>query len=363
MRRFLAPAAVLLAPLPCFAQATGVEATPTLTIRAESDAGVVQLDAPLAATRTRDGRIVVAEQTALRVFDRAGRLSATVGRAGQGPGEFRRVFWVSSCGTDSVFVFDLPRGSIDVLTPGGALTVGINLREALPQGAGGVTAVACAQTGSRFAVLAGPTGLAEVAPGIRRGTSQMLAAERGTWRFAAGATVPSQEFVMLGGGAGPRPLGRNTSIGFAGDELVVGTADSAGVLRLGANGGVRPLRVPLPPRPVTAAMRERAGAELLDMVPGPMRPQMRQLISGLSWPTEAPPYLRVVASSTDELWLELPAVSAGTTELVGVGADGGIRSRITLPVSAHSVEVGAAEVLVVANDADGVPSVLVYRRR
>ncbi len=363
MRLHLALALLVLASVPGEAQTIGVDSAAVLVIRAETAAGTVQLEAPVGATRTRDGRIVVAEPTSLRVFGRDGALQATVGRAGAGPGEFRRVFWVSSCGTDSVFVFDLPRGSLDVLSPDGALTPAVEVRRAVPAGAGNVMAVSCAYGGGRFAVMAGPANLAEVAPNIRRGTAQVQVADRSDWRFSAGAMVPSAEFIVLGGGGAPRPLGRNTSIGFAGTTLVIGTGDSAGVLRLPPNGVASPLRVAVEARPVTAAMRERSTRDLLDLVAAPMRTRMQQMLEGVAWPERAPAYLRVVPTSTGELWLELPATAAGTTELVGIAADGRVASRIVLPVAAHSVEVSASEVLTVSNDADGVPSVRVFRRR
>jgi len=226
-----------------------------------------------------------------------------------------------------------------------------------------VTTLACAFDGDRVAVLAGPTALAEVSPGVRRGTAQVMLGDRGSWRFSAGAMVPSQEFITLGGGGAPRPLGRNTMIGFAGAGLAVGTGDSAAVLFLGPGAATRGQGLPIQPRAVTPAMRERASGELLELIPAPMRGQMQQLLSGLTWPEQAPPFLRMIPSSTAELWLELPAAVAGTTELVGVTADGRIVARVTLPVHASSAEVSASEVLVVTNDADGVPSVRVYRRR
>ena len=61
--------------------------------------------------------------------------------------------------------------------------------------------------------------------------------------------------------------------------------------------------------------------------------------------------------------IEVPSAIGGTTELVAVGQGGSIKTRVILPVRAHSVEVSARDVLVVTNDSDGVPSVRVYRRR
>ena len=341
----------------------GVDPVPVLVIQAEGATGALQLEAPLAATRTRDGRIVVAEVASLKVFSPNGTLLSKIGRAGDGPGEFRRLSWISSCGTDSVFAFDLAKGSIHSLGGNGSLAQSVDLRQALPKGTNGVTAVACSFAGARISVLTGPTGLAEVGPNLRRGNSQVLTSDRGSWRFSMSGAVPSQEFLIVRGGAAPRPLGRNTSVGYVGSELVVGTGDS-GSVSIFQNGGRRSeLRFPLEAARSTATMRERASDEFLELVPGPMRPQVRQSLEAISWPEMAPPYLRIVPSSTADLWLEVPSAIGGTTELVAVGQGGSIKTRVILPVRAHSVEVSARDVLVVTNDSDGVPSVRVYRRR
>ncbi|NOT06812.1 MAG: hypothetical protein HOP28_01265 [Gemmatimonadales bacterium] len=63
---------------------------------------------PISAVRLSDGRIVAAgwATTELKVFDRHGRLLATVGRKGGGPGEFEALGWVYRGPGDSLVTFE-----------------------------------------------------------------------------------------------------------------------------------------------------------------------------------------------------------------------------------------------------------------
>lgn len=60
------------------------------------------------AARLSDGRLVVAEgrENELRVFDSAGALLQTIGRRGQGPGEFNRLAGIQLLMDDTIIAFD-----------------------------------------------------------------------------------------------------------------------------------------------------------------------------------------------------------------------------------------------------------------
>jgi len=75
------------------------------------------------AVRLADGRIFVADRQAqqVRVFDPRGRHLRTLGRTGDGPGEFRRLSDLSSLPGDSVAAWDRQHGRLTILTPDGEL--------------------------------------------------------------------------------------------------------------------------------------------------------------------------------------------------------------------------------------------------
>ncbi len=69
----------------------------------------------------RDGRIYVADEIANRVqvFDAAGRFERSLGREGEGPGEFNRLYSLAWLG-DTLAALDVRNARVELLTPDGA---------------------------------------------------------------------------------------------------------------------------------------------------------------------------------------------------------------------------------------------------
>jgi hypothetical protein len=78
------------------------------------------------------GRIWALEQKeqTFKVFDRDGRFIRKIGRAGKGPGEFRRVVSVTQSRDGHVLAIDMPGGRISMYDTSGTLTRTIKLPEA-----------------------------------------------------------------------------------------------------------------------------------------------------------------------------------------------------------------------------------------
>lgn len=74
---------------------------------------------------TSDGYMVVADRSAtnIKVLRPDGSLVDTVGRAGQGPGEFDRLRSVQVARGDSIYAFDLQQSRVTVFSPGPAYEV------------------------------------------------------------------------------------------------------------------------------------------------------------------------------------------------------------------------------------------------
>ena len=71
--------------------------------------------------RMEDGRIVVADggSNEVRFFTPDGRYIESVGRKGQGPGEFTRLSWVKRMDSDSLVAWDQELGRVTVMDPVG----------------------------------------------------------------------------------------------------------------------------------------------------------------------------------------------------------------------------------------------------
>jgi hypothetical protein len=74
----------------------------------DSDTASVYFEHPVGATRFPDGTIAVADglAPAIRFFDAQGAFLRSVGREGEGPGEFATLNWMGRCGTGTVTVWD-----------------------------------------------------------------------------------------------------------------------------------------------------------------------------------------------------------------------------------------------------------------
>lgn len=88
--------------------------SPDVGIGLESGSEPYFLYGVQAATRLSDTRIVIGQENELRFFDAGGAYLSTVGREGEGPGEFSSIGMLSSFAGDSILVFDqrLQRASV-----------------------------------------------------------------------------------------------------------------------------------------------------------------------------------------------------------------------------------------------------------
>jgi hypothetical protein len=94
---------------------------PVLEIGSVSGQQEYQFDDLVGAVRLGDGRIVVADRGAseLRFFAPDGAFSSTVGREGEGPGEFRRLDYLGAFQSDSLATFDSALMRVQVFSPMG----------------------------------------------------------------------------------------------------------------------------------------------------------------------------------------------------------------------------------------------------
>ncbi|MEX0894017.1 MAG: hypothetical protein WEB88_17745 [Gemmatimonadota bacterium] len=153
------------------------DATPSLTIGAIDGEAAYQLDGVRSVLRLPDGRLLIAQGAELRFFDDAGRHLHTAGGEGDGPGEFRRLRSVRTCGS-GLIAEDLQIPRVSRLNADGAFR---ESAEAPPMDRGSLPPVAgCFGTELVYS-LRKP---ADVAPGarvLRRDTSVLV-------RFGTGGT-------------------------------------------------------------------------------------------------------------------------------------------------------------------------------
>ncbi len=110
-------------PTPAAAQVErwAVDSTPVVDIPGVTADDRLNFEYPTGATRLSDGGLVVSDWWAgmLRFFDGSGILERSVGREGEGPGEFRSITWLDQCAPDSLFAWDPTLDRVTVLDADG----------------------------------------------------------------------------------------------------------------------------------------------------------------------------------------------------------------------------------------------------
>lgn len=94
-----------------------VDAAPLLRIQGVTPAGELTFAGVAAATRSSDGTTVVADRitSSIHFFDRDGTHLGRFGREGDGPGEFRHIAWIGTCGSDRVHVWAMVGSRLTVV--------------------------------------------------------------------------------------------------------------------------------------------------------------------------------------------------------------------------------------------------------
>ncbi|MHB1192310.1 MAG: hypothetical protein ACYC6F_04610 [Longimicrobiales bacterium] len=308
---------------------------------------------PVGAARLSNGNVVVADRWAKTVvyLDPSGRLVRSVGRGGDGPGEFGSPWWVGQCGPDSVFVWDLGRQTMSVRDSAGTLA-----REYVPPR--NPTLFRCTQGGS-FSVFGQPV--------EEPGSVGELMATRLTapLRFedASGDSVGAVGMVPV---AENSILGKITQFAIAAERLYVGTADSASLDVYGLDGG-RLGTVPLPieARPATERNVEAwvdTQAEFYHD-PGPREMYKRLVRSRSKVPTHLPLYTDLAVDPEGVLWVVLSSPGDGDTRFLVVAPDGKLLADLRLPTELKLWEVGRDYLLGGIHHGTGVPGIALYRFR
>ncbi len=373
LRSFL----LLLAPVVGAAQpAWRVDRTPVVTVNASAPNGDVQFQIVSWATRLANGEIAIADGAdgAIRIADPKGVVTRTLGRKGSGPGEFSLLTWVGRCGADSLYAWDARSARVSVFDAKGAYT-----RQFAVVPASTSFTVACSANGA-LAFFTSLQPRRDASPPTMRQTEDGRQYQVGTLRAnvlvvnAAGATtreimdVTFGEMLMgqltPGGGRGgmPRPLGHLSGFAFVGDDLAVGTTDSAAIAIYGAAGDPK-LRFTVPPVSgvPTMAQYERAIVPAIAIAPPQMHAQLTDFAKLVTRPERFPAFSRVLGSSDGLVWLVVSPDGEPVTKLRAHRITGEVVATLEIPAAVAVFEIGSDYVLGRIENADGEQGVVVYR--
>lgn len=252
------------------------------------------------AIRLTDGTLAVATPTEIRFFSESGAFLESVGREGEGPGEFTRLSDIDELAGDSLLAFDywLRRGT--VLAPDREVvrvfTLGLDFvhRDLAPIG----DAHLLVMTSWPSALIKeGEAGLVRMpVPVVRLSTTGEVV---DTVAMAAGSE--SVRIPMEGGFADAAPMfGRDSHFAVRDDRVLLGSAERMEYRVLGADGKLlRIHRVPGYDLRLTEARLEAERDARLDV-----NPANREILEKLPLPERRPAYSVLLVDATGAVWLE-----------------------------------------------------------
>lgn len=250
---------------------------------------------------TTEGQMVVldGEATHLKILRPDGTLIDTLGREGQGPGEFQRPRSVDVARGDSVYVFDVLPDRLTVFTPPPSAERARSVT--VPGDRGAVTKVQV--LGDRLA--------GRFTPGYTR-KEGLRRPSPATWRVLRETGMPggpllkaqrrkvATSFKGSGAAIAYLPLGRVTRVAAGADSrLYHGLTDSLRVRATSLDGTTEAVAtVPADPIPVTEADRDSALAEVEADIRRPIEAAL---------PETKPAFTDLVVADDGRLWMERPA--------------------------------------------------------
>lgn len=339
------------------AQRWAVRAEPTVSIPATSVSGDIHFEMAVGATRLATGEIVVADGSgaSLKVFDAGGKPTRSVGRRGSGPGEFQYVSWMSTCGSDSIVVWDFMQRRLTWVDPQGTIA-----RQTGPVAGILPFTLSCSRGGGPI-VVHGWTTFPTDSRGVFRAAAPLALLDRSGAVTRIIDTIPSGELALIGAGVVPRPLGRYTLLAASRRLLYLTTSDSAVLKTYSLRGDpVGNVRATVPLATPSREQFDRAVESAIAFGPKPLRDRLRPAIQALAPPPHLPPYSAILVDPLDLVWLILSFPGEGATRLRAVDPQGRSLVDLSIPADLTVFEIGADYILAKYESPEGEQFVRLY---
>jgi 6-bladed beta-propeller len=346
-----------------------IASQPVVEIGAVEGDESYQLSNVSSVGRLSDGSIVIANTgtNEVRVYDKTGRHLVTIGRKGEGPGEFAGLGRVIVGAGDTLLAYDGNLKRVSLFTPDGVFvrSFGLDFTQGFPQ-LQGQFADGTFLTTRSFAF--SPSDIDDV---VRDSAPVYHFAADGRLLDSVGRWLAQEWYVHGSGGsawATSLPFGRRMIVAATRDGFYVGSSgrfaiewrDTAGRLR-------RALRILEGPILVSGEDWDRVKRERMKGVDDRWRPRQERMLSEMPIPSTRPAFDGLQVDPDGNLWVAESVVSSDDPETWIVFApDGTMLGAVTTPRGLSVREVGRDYVLGVARDDLDVEHVRMYvldRRR
>ncbi len=321
------------------------------------------------AVRLSDGRIAVLDDRAgeVRIFDAAGRHVRTLGRKGEGPGEFDTASFLGRLPGDTLVVVDTPRRRINFFHPD----------------AGYLGSVTSSDDAAGYLLVAGmfgdgtlvefhtvfdsdqPEGYARRPVEYQTvGRDGAVVHELGTYpgyeSVLAMVSEGDQTFAMTG----QAPFGKQPAVAVGGERFFFGSQDTWEIRVLGRDGSLeRLIRWDRAPEPVTAAQVDEFVENLVsDMGDNNLARRYRRFYADAPAPETHPAYGDLFVDRLGWLWVQEYRVDPEAPDHWTVlDPDGRVAGAAELPADFRILDIGRDYVLGRWVDDMGVSYVRLYR--
>ncbi len=323
----------------------------------------------VSAFRMGDGRIVAANAGTgdLRIFGADGRHLVTVGGPGDGPGEFRRLFWAGRLRGDSIGAWDMGLARLSVFDPSGKF-----VRSMTPQSSLGLfPQMHAALADGSFIIAAGMNGAGGMAmsPGVRRDTAVFLVVgPDGGVRDTLARVPGSEQYLMMPAGGGfvmhPLPFGRSTATAGQGSQFAVGTGDTYQLSIYEPGQGLRRMiRAGREGRRVTDRDVRRYRETMVAMGAEGARRQQEQFLAEVPFPERMPAFSEILPDGRGNWWIADPPApdETGETTWNRVSADGRLLGTLRVPPKLMVKEIGPDWLMAVYLDEDDVEHLRIHQ--
>lgn len=310
------------------------------------------------------GELLIADAggPALKVFSESGEYRRAIGGQGEGPGEFRSIFWVVLEG-DTLIVHDFRIRRLTLLHLDGTL-----LKVVVPRPHGLLASVSAQarMPDGRWLVSGVKSHEGEMPTGVVRDTFTFgLLPASGEGEVEYFHRDPTGSMVRVEGinagvlgFASSWPLGRRL-----GDRIVV-LRPETGMMTIYDANGVREAAIPLPMpmRPITGSERSRLRAEAIEDAGPERRAFAEARFADGAVPEYYPAFASVLTDGEERLWFEAweheppPARRYSVVSIAGEWI-----AEITMPPAFQPLTIGPDWVLGIHRDEDGVQRVMRYR--
>ncbi|MCC7001614.1 MAG: hypothetical protein IT357_05635 [Gemmatimonadaceae bacterium] len=352
-----------------------MSARPILSIPASTAQGTPRFATATWATRLSDGRIAIADggDAKVRLFAATGVETRALGREGRGPGEFSSLGWISTCGGDSLWVWDFVQAKMSVLHPSSGYTRAFLSPE---MRSGDLPSCSPAREfafTARFRRLptAQPVLNAVVPSGgdyrvwIDTFDVQTFDANAGPMRSVSAATRRESISGRAKDGrfaSFARPLGLTTSTAFLGDRLVIAQSDSGRVRFADPAGATeREFRLQVTRRAPSLSEYGRALDDLVLSMPGFVREQFKNVGALVPPPDHLPTFHAMFADPDGLLWFVMSPPGAVPSALRVYRPTGDHVASLAVPASLVVFEIGRDYLLGRSEDEDGEQAIVLYR--